>query len=79
MQQAPTRTRGDVIRDYREFEQLSQSDLARRTGLSVRTISRLENSRGGDPMPQRATVRRLAHVFRVKAQDLYDELDSVRA
>jgi transcriptional regulator with XRE-family HTH domain len=55
------------LRRAREACGLSQDDLARASGLTQMTISRLENGRN-TPYPR--TVKRLARALRVRPDDL---------
>ncbi|HCG03201.1 MAG TPA: XRE family transcriptional regulator, partial [Chloroflexi bacterium] len=48
-----------LLRRYRDAAELTQEELAERSGVSVRAISDLE--RGVKSRPQRATVQLLSH------------------
>jgi transcriptional regulator with XRE-family HTH domain len=52
---------GELVRAHRQRLGLAQEDLAARTGLSTRTISKIETGRIAAPRP--ATVRLLAEAF----------------
>ncbi|WDZ86322.1 tetratricopeptide repeat protein [Micromonospora cathayae] len=52
---------GDVVRRYRQQTGLTQEDLAARTGLSARSIGKIEAGRTGSP--RAATLRLLADAF----------------
>lgn len=54
----PARDFGRLLRDYRQRALLTQEELAARTGVSTRTIRRLESHQLG--RPRTATVRALA-------------------
>src|SRR5215831_19134691 len=56
---------GELLRYYRRLAELTQEELAERSGLSVRSISDLE--RGGAHVPRRATLN-----FIARALDLDD-------
>jgi transcriptional regulator with XRE-family HTH domain len=63
----------NMIRSLREKQLLTQEDLARISGLSVVTISRLETGRSN---PSIKTIRALATAFRMEAVELRDMLIS---
>lgn len=50
--------------------QMSQVDLARKTGIKQQTISRLVN--GVTKHPSRDTALRLANFFQVSTDDIYE-------
>ncbi len=53
---------GSKLRELREHEALTQRDIARRAGLTLNTVSRIEQ----DKVSARpSTVRKLADVFGV--------------
>lgn len=58
---------GQRLAQIRDSQGLSQEDLARETGLSVKTISRFEN---GKHDGRRDTVRRLVAALKVEEADL---------
>lgn len=58
---------GTLVRAYRRRLSLTQEELAELSGLSVRSIRRIE--RGETPMPRATTVRLLADVYRLAGAD----------
>jgi DNA-binding XRE family transcriptional regulator len=52
-------------------EQMSQVDLARKTGIKQQTISRLVN--GVTKHPSRDTALRLANFFQVSTDEIYQQ------
>lgn len=58
---------GDVVRGHRRRLGLSQEDLATRTGISVRTIRKIEAHQTDIPRP--ATVRLLADAFELEGTE----------
>ncbi len=61
-------TFGDVLRHRRDLADLTQEDLADRTGLTSQAISLLE--RGERRRPHRYTVQKLAEALGLEGQDL---------
>ncbi len=61
-------TFGDLLRRHRDSANLTQEDLAARTGLTPQAISLLE--RGERRRPQRYTVEKLAEALGLTGQDL---------
>lgn len=59
------------VRHARRLSELSQQELARRAGVSVSTVVRIE--RGKAPMPRRRTLTALAAALGVEAGWLTDE------
>ncbi len=57
------------VKELRKGKALSQDDLAKNSGLSLRTIQRVEN---GDTMPTAETLKRLAIVLDVEPNELTD-------
>lgn len=57
------------IKMLRTRRGLSQLDLASEAGMTVETVSRIENDRG--PMPRATSVRKLAGALGVEALDLW--------
>jgi transcriptional regulator with XRE-family HTH domain len=55
------------LREWRERRLLTQAELAKRVGVSVGTVNRIE--RGANP-PRLSTVRRLAEALGVDPDDL---------
>lgn len=68
---------GRIVRATRRRHGLTQEELADRTGLSVRTISKLETGRIGTPRP--ATVRLLADAFGLTGAEREDFYRSAAA
>jgi transcriptional regulator with XRE-family HTH domain len=57
------------LSEWRRYRALSQTDLARRAGVTQATISRLEQP---DPPPARpSTIRKLAAAFEIAPHELY--------
>src|SRR5215204_7503786 len=61
-------TFGDLLRHHRDSANLTQEDLAERTGLTPQAISLLE--RGERRRPHRYTVEKLAEALGLTRQDL---------
>jgi transcriptional regulator with XRE-family HTH domain len=61
-------TFGDLLRRHRDSANLTQEDLAERTGLTPQAISLLE--RGERRRPHRYTVEKLAEALGLTGQDL---------
>ncbi len=57
------------VKELRKRKALSQDDLAKSTGLSLRTVQRVEN---GDTIPTAETLKRLALVLDVAPNELTD-------
>jgi transcriptional regulator with XRE-family HTH domain len=57
---------GQRLRRMRQFNVLTQAELAKRAGVSLITVVRLENDEG-ESNPRPATVRRLAEALGVDA------------
>lgn len=56
-----------ITRRMYELDEMTVEDLSQRTGLSVKTISRL---RGGRSMPRRDTAQRLAAALELPLEEL---------
>ena len=56
-----------ILKSIREQEGYTQNDLATKTGLSLRTIQRLENT---NKVPKGYTLNALAEVFNMEPSDL---------
>jgi transcriptional regulator with XRE-family HTH domain len=73
----PTYTAGMVhatrLRWYREQAVLTQKELADKAGLTVLSISKIEQ---GYQEPRPSTLRKLAKALRIKPQDLIDDDDA---
>ena len=50
---------GERVRRLRQFKVMTQTDLATKAGISIVTVTRLENDEG-EIKPRPTTVRRLA-------------------
>ena len=61
-------TFGDLLRRHRDSANLTQEDLARRSGLTPQAIGLLE--RGERRRPQKYTVGKLAEALGLTGQDL---------
>jgi len=61
---------GERIRELRVIKGYSQEELADQSGLSVRTIHRIEK---GETIPRGNTLHLLCDVFEVKVEDLATE------
>ena len=57
------------VKELRKRKALSQDDLAKNSGLSLRTVQRVEN---GDTIPTAETLKRLAFVLDVAPNELTD-------
>lgn len=57
------------VKELRKRKALSQDDLAKNSGLSLRTVQRVEN---GDTVPTAETLKRLAIVLDVAPNELTD-------
>ncbi|RYD75689.1 MAG: helix-turn-helix domain-containing protein, partial [Sphingobacteriales bacterium] len=55
------------IKELRSQHGFSQDEMAKRAGLSLRTIQRIES---GETEPRGDTLRRIAEVFNLKPEDL---------
>lgn len=58
---------GQKVRELRFVKGLSQEELAIQSGLSIRTIQRIEK---GDSIPHGHTLQRLCDVFKLNIDDL---------
>ena len=70
---------GKNIALHREKRGWKKVDLARLSGVNVRTISRLENPREEDPTPSKTTLSLIAHAFKIEEFRLESEDDTVPA
>lgn len=57
------------VKELRKREALSQDELARKAGLSLRTVQRVEN---GETIPTAETLKRLASVLGVAPNELIE-------
>lgn len=55
---------GNRLREAREFQAMTQEELAQASGVKVVTISRIENNRQLS-RPRLSTIRKLAEVLKV--------------
>ena len=62
------------LQSLRRKRNLSRARLAKLSGVSERTIQRLESSRQGDVTPRKVTLDRLAKAFQVEPKVLSGEL-----
>ena len=74
-------TLGDVIKKYREENDLSQREFAKMTGLSNSYISQLEmnmNSKNGQPIkPQIETFKAVADAMHTTIDVLFSQVDDM--
>lgn len=56
-----------MLKELRENSKLTQSQLSFLTGISVKTISRIEN---GDENVHYSTIKKLAEFFEVEVKDI---------
>ncbi|MBB1139209.1 helix-turn-helix domain-containing protein [Myroides sp. WP-1] len=61
---------GERIRELRVVKGYSQEELADRSGLSVRTIQRIEK---GETMPRGNSLQQLGEVLHINIEDLFNE------
>lgn len=64
---------GQNLQSIRESQQMTQEELAAKSGVSRATISGLEN--GYDRYPSTKTVIKLANALGVTAQSIYNGLN----
>lgn len=64
---------GQKIKEYRMRAAVSQEELAARTGLSLRTIQRIENE---ETQPRGDSLRRLAEALGVEVEVLMEGVDA---
>lgn len=57
-----------IVRTLRQKKQLKQKDLAILLGLSVNSISAIENN---EFLPSLSTILRLCHIFDCSPEELY--------
>jgi transcriptional regulator with XRE-family HTH domain len=65
---------GERIRRYRAVRNLTQTELALKTGVTKLTISRIEN---GVKYPHPATIRKIAEALEVPAAELIDADEAI--
>lgn len=61
------------LRDLRQQTMMTQREVAQRAGITVTTLSRIEN---GKVVPSFRTVRSLAAVFGIAPQQMYEIVTS---
>ncbi|MGG5506080.1 MULTISPECIES: helix-turn-helix domain-containing protein [unclassified Myroides] len=61
---------GERIRELRVVKGYSQEELADRSGLSVRTIQRIEK---GETVPRGNSLQQLSEVLQISVEELFDE------
>ena len=75
-------TLGDLIKNYREENDLSQRDFAKMAGLSNSFISQLEmnkNSKNGQPIkPQIETFKAVADAMHTTVDVLFSQIDDMK-
>lgn len=59
-----------MLKNLREKKGIRQQDLANETGVSIKTISRIEN---GDENIQYRNLKVIAKYFNVKIENLYEK------
>jgi transcriptional regulator with XRE-family HTH domain len=59
-----------MLKELREKKGIRQQDLANETGVSIKTISRIEN---GDENIQYRNLKVIAKYFNVKIENLYEK------
>ncbi len=65
----------EVIRDQRKAEGYSQTELAEKTGISLRSIQRIEKA---EVLPRPFTIRALEKVLGFTDQDLVSEQSDIK-
>jgi transcriptional regulator with XRE-family HTH domain len=63
---------GERLRDLRKRALMSQRELAKRSGVGVTTIVRIERNQ---VEPHGSTIRKLAEALSVKPYELFKEAD----
>jgi transcriptional regulator with XRE-family HTH domain len=61
---------GERLRDLRKRALMSQRELAKRSGVGVTTIVRIERNQ---VEPQGATIRKLAEALGVQPRELFED------
>lgn len=61
---------GGRLKDLRERAYLTQEDLARKTHITVATVSRIER---GERQPRVSTIRKLARALGIKPAELMED------
>lgn len=57
-----------MLKNLRENKKITQQELSNKTGVSIRTISKIEN---GDERVQYRVLKEIANFFEVKIEELY--------
>ena len=74
-------TLGEIIKKYREENDMSQREFAKICGLSNSYISQLEmnvNSRNGQPIkPQLETIKAVADAMHITVDELFSQMDDI--
>ena len=74
-------TLGEIIKKYREENDMSQREFAKQSGLSNSYISQLEmnvNSKNGQPIkPQLETIKAVADAMGTTIDDLFSQMDDI--
>lgn len=59
-----------MLKELREKKGIRQQDLANETGVSIKTISRIEN---GDENIQYRNLKVIAKYFNIKIENIYEK------
>ncbi len=74
-------TLGEIIKKYREENDMSQREFAKISGLSNSYISQLEmnvNSKNGQPIkPQLETIKAVADAMGTTVDELFSQMDDI--
>lgn len=74
-------TLGEIIKKYREENDMSQREFAKICGLSNSYISQLEmniNSKNGQPIkPQLETIKAVADAMHITVDELFSQMDDI--
>lgn len=74
-------TLGEIIKKYREENDMSQREFAKICGLSNSHISQLEmnvNSKNGQPIkPQLETIKAVADAMHITVDELFSQMDDI--
>lgn len=57
-----------MLKNLREQKGMTQTELSYITGISIKTISRIEN---GDENVNYSTIKKLAQFFNIEVVDIY--------
>ena len=76
-----TMTLGEIIKKYREENDMSQREFAKQSGLSNSYISQLEmntNSKNGQPIkPQLETIKAVADAMGTTIDEVFSQMDDI--